>query len=73
MKASKEDLPKVTVSQIKQFMLFTPPYLVVDFDKSQGSYLHDSLTQRSYLDFYTFFSPLFPLDSTTRNSTNRLF
>ena len=39
-------------------MLFEPPYIMVDFEKSQGSYLHNSLTGRDYLDFYTFFASL---------------
>jgi L-lysine 6-transaminase len=31
---------------------------ILDFDKSHGNYLHDSLTGREYLDFFSFFASL---------------
>lgn len=50
--------PQNDLERINKYMLFEPPYLMVDFEKSHGSYLHDSLTGRDYLDFYTFFASL---------------
>jgi L-lysine 6-transaminase len=58
MKITRKNSPQNDLNQINKHMLFEPPYLMVDFEKSHGSYLHDSLTGRDYLDFYTFFASL---------------
>ena len=58
MKITRHHYPQTDLDRINKYMLFEPPYLMVDFEKSHGSYLHDSLTGRDYLDFYTFFASL---------------
>ncbi len=58
MKITRNHYPQNDLDLITKYMLYEPPYLMVDFEKSQGSYLHDSLTGRDYLDFYTFFASL---------------
>ena len=58
MKESPRYNPAGAVSVIKRYTLQTDPSTIIDFEKSHGSYFHDALTGKDYLDFYTFFATL---------------
>lgn len=50
--------PKEAVDLLRKYLLVDHDSMVVDFEKSHGSYFHDALSGRDYLDFYTFFATL---------------
>ena len=58
MKKSPRYNPAGAISVIKRYTLQTEPFTVIDFEKSHGSYLHNAVTGKDYLDFYTFFATL---------------
>lgn len=58
MKKSPKFSPSEAVSLLRKYLLVDPASMVVDFEKSHGSYFHDALSGRDYLDFYTFFASL---------------
>jgi len=52
--------PEMVMDVLKRWILVDGFDIVIDFDKSHGSYLVDARNGKEYLDFYTFFasSPL---------------
>ncbi|MBI4383372.1 MAG: L-lysine 6-transaminase [Nitrospinae bacterium] len=58
MKSSPRFSPKEAVDLLKKYLLVDPSSMVIDFEKSHGPYLHDAVTGRDYLDFYTFHGSL---------------
>ncbi len=50
--------PSKVHSTIGQYMLADADRLVVDLERSHGPYLVDALTQREYLDFFTYFASI---------------
>lgn len=48
--------PKDVRSTLKQHLLIDGYNIVLDLEKSKGAYLHDSVTDSTYLDFFTFFA-----------------
>ncbi|KAJ5072680.1 aminotransferase [Anaeramoeba ignava] len=57
---TKEEVEKITPQEVHKVLnrvLLTDGFpLVFDFDKSEGSYLYDSRTNKKFLDFFTFFA-----------------
>lgn len=47
-----------TIPTLKKHILADGYDFVLDFEKSQGSYLHDARTGQKYLDFFSFFASL---------------
>lgn len=58
MKSTHRYLPSDDLQRLKNYVLFEPRYLMVDFERSHGCYFYDSLSDREFLDFYTFFASL---------------
>lgn len=52
--------PSSAVAFLRKYILLDPDSMVIDFEKSRGSYFHDAVSGRDYLDFYTFFAS-FPI------------
>jgi len=50
--------PSKVHSTISQYMLADADRLVVDLERSHGAYLVDAVTQREYLDFFTYFASI---------------
>lgn len=48
--------PKNVRSTLKKHLLIDGYDIVLDLQKSRGLYLHDSITDTKYLDFFTFFA-----------------
>jgi L-lysine 6-transaminase len=46
------------ISALRQHMLVDGFHVVADLDKSHGSYIHDTVTGKEILDFYTYFASL---------------
>ena len=51
-------LPKDVISTLSKHMLIDGFDIIVDLEKSQGSYIHDARDGRRFLDFFTFFATL---------------
>src|SRR3972149_9084528 len=43
-------------AQIEKYLPVGSEPIVVDLDRSHGAYLHDALTGREYIDFFTYFA-----------------
>ncbi len=50
--------PKNVHETLSKFMLADGMEFVLDLKRSHGSFLHDSMTGKEYLDFFTFFASL---------------
>lgn len=58
MKKSPRFSLKKAIEVLEKHILLDPPHLVIDFEKSHGSYFYDALSDRELLDFYSFFASL---------------
>ena len=47
--------PENVIDVLSKNLLVDGYDIIVDLEKSQGSYLHDARNGRKYLDFFTFF------------------
>lgn len=50
--------PQEAFEALDNYILRDGMKMILDFDKSHGNYLHDSLNQKEYLDFFSFFASL---------------
>lgn len=57
-KKGKEITPKTVHEVLEKYILADGYPMVVDMEKSHGSYMHDSRTGKEYLDFFSFFASM---------------
>ena len=50
--------PKNVQSTLGRHILADGFHVIIDLEKSKGSFIHDSLTGRKILDFYSYFASL---------------